>query len=354
MKTTLLVGTKKGAYLFEAGKDRKFAQTGAHFGGYPVYHLAYDGRNTPTVYAAWNAEWFGSTIQFMQRQGKKWGPWEKAKTAPGFSKKSGLKLKKIWAIAPGLPQEEHVVYAGVEPAALFRSGDGGRTWEPVKGLNEHPHARTWQPGGGGLCLHTILRVDALTTLVAISTGGVYRSTDAMSTWAPANSGIPADFMPNKRPEYGQCVHKIARAADGSFYLQNHGGVLHSKSGDEWKPIGKKLPSDFGFALGLHPRDPAVAWVVPVSGETRMPIGGAFVVYRTSDRGKSWKRQSRGLPQENACLNVLRDGMAVDESGGVYLGTNTGQLFASFDEGDSWSAIASYLPPIYSVTAVAES
>jgi photosystem II stability/assembly factor-like uncharacterized protein len=348
MKTTLLVGTKKGAYFFK-GKGKKFIQTAEHFGGYPVHHLAYDGRNTPTIYAAWNAEWFGSTIQILRRKGKTWGEWEKAKVAPGFSKGSGLKLKKIWIIRPGLQSEKHVVYAGVEPAALFRSENGGETWEPVTGLNEHPHAKSWQPGSG-LCLHTIVRVDADTTYVAISTGGVCRSKDGMKSWAPVNKGVSADFMPEKNPEYGHCVHKIERAPDGTFYMQNHGGVLHSKTGDDWKQIDAKLPSNFGFALGVHPNDPNRAWVIPVAPETRTPIKGAFAVYRTGNCGKTWDRLSRGLPQKNAYLNVLRDGMAVDAAGNVYIGTNTGQLFASFNGGDSWTTLADYLPPIYSVTA----
>jgi hypothetical protein len=275
-------------------------------------------------------------------------------------KKEPEKLNKVWHILPGRESEPGVLYAGAQPATLFISTDRGESWTLNEGLYDHPQRGSWNPGAGGLCLHTILLdpKNPKRMFVAISAAGCYRSDDGGGTWAPYNKNVRADFNPDRFPEFGQCVHKMAfhPSRPELIYQQNHCGVYRSdNAGEDWLDIGDgRLPSRFGFPIVVHPHDPLTVYVVlEQSDEYRMSVDGKFAVWRSRDAGESWQRLTAGLP-ENAHLVVLRDAMATDtlEDAGLYVGTDTGQLFYSRDAGDTWELLADYLPPILSVeTAV---
>jgi len=263
---------------------------------------------------------------------------------------------------PGNAGQPDTLYCGVEPAALFRSDDAGETWSLVKGLYDHPHRPQWQPGGGGLCLHTILPDPANKDRmhIAISTGGVYRTDDGGETWDVRNKGVRAQFLPPEQryPEFGQCVHKIVShpANPNRLFLQNHWGLYRSDDGaDSWQDIANGVPSDFGFALEVDHNDPNTAFIIPLeSDEFRCTPEAKLRVYRTSDAGESWQPLTNGLPQENAFETVLRDGMSADtlQPTGLYFGTRNGKLFGTTDRGDSWRAIMEGLPAVVCVkTAV---
>ena len=269
-------------------------------------------------------------------------------------------LKQAWQITPGTRHEPDVVYVGAEPASLFRSTDGGQTFELVRGLWDHPHRPTWQPGFGGLCLHTILldERDPGQLTVAISTGGVYRSDDAGHSWRASNAGIRADFMPEDQryPEYGQCVHKVARdaASADTLFLQNHGGLYRSDdNGASWQDIANGVPSDFGFPMLTHPRNAGTAYCIP-NGDAfnRWTPEARLRVYRTGNAGQSWEALTRGLPQKDAYITVLRDAFAADQQdpAGLYFGTRSGELYGSRDDGQTWQLLADHLPPILAVRA----
>lgn len=353
-KTLLIVGTKKGVFLFTS-KDRKRWQLRGPFQpGREINHAIYDAR-TRRVYATANDSWFGSQIVFSPDMGK---TWKNAKLNPAFPEGSGQKLDRIWHIEPGLAAEPNVVYAGVAPAALFRSEDAGETWRELTGLTQHPSRPHWHPGAGGLCLHSII-VDTVhpgRLYVGISAVGVLRSDDNGVTWQTANRGTRAEFLPDKLPEFGQCVHKLLLADPESSLLfqQNHCGVYRSaNAGESWQEISAGLPSDFGFPLAIHPREPETIFVIPLKGaEFRCPPQNKLRVYRSRNGGKTWKALGKGLPQKDAFVSVYREGMAMDagEPAGVYFGTNTGKIFGSRNEGDSWHLVADNLPPVYSVEA----
>ena len=263
---------------------------------------------------------------------------------------------KVWNITPGRPEEPGVLYAGIEPAALFRSDDRGETWVLNESLYNHPTRPQWFPGAGGLCLHTIMLdpADMNRMYVAISTGGCYRTDDGGVTWRPRNKNVRADFLPDHYPEFGQCVHKMDMhpSRPNVLFQQNHCGVYRSDNcGDDWIDIGDgKLPSRFGFPIAVHPHDPDTVYVaLEESDEYRMSVDGRFALWRSRDAGASWLRLTKGLPA-NAYLNVLREALALDtlEQAGLYVGTNTGQLFHSRDGGDSWQVLADFLPPVLSV------
>ncbi|OGS48766.1 MAG: hypothetical protein A3K68_03905 [Euryarchaeota archaeon RBG_16_68_13] len=350
----MLVGTRKGAFIFHSGDRKRWSLLGPYFEGVPVYHMALDPRDGRTVYAAATSEHWGPSVH-RARIG---GDFRAGKSAPRFDPSTGLAVTRVWHVEPGPADEPGTLYAGVEPAALFRSDDGGDTWRGLDGLNLHPTRKGWQPGNGGLCLHSVLvdPRDPRHLLAGISAVGVWETRDSGGTWSPQNEGVRADFLPDKYPEWGQCVHHLAwdTAGDGGIFQQNHCGSYYRPAGQRrWTEVTKGLPSGFGFAIAAHPRRKRTAWVVPLEGDfNRVPPNGRLAVWRTTSAGKTWKRTGAGLPGPHAYMGVLREGLATDRADpvGLYLGTNTGKLYGSRDEGRSWREIADDLPPILSVAA----
>jgi photosystem II stability/assembly factor-like uncharacterized protein len=355
----VLVGTTKGAFLFRSDVSRRrFNISGPHLGGHEIASIALDRRNGHSRILAGSMSWhWGAGIVTSDDLGETWS--DPAVRRVKFPEDTGAAIARVWQITPAGADHPNVVYAGVEPAALFKSTDSGETFSLVDGLWNHPHRPTWHPGGGGLCLHTIKPdpTEPNRMLVAISTGGVYRTEDGGKTWQARNAGIRADFLPdNPNPEYGQCVHKIARdpVEPSTLYLQNHGGLYRSEDGgDSWTDMANGVPSDFGFAMLAHPRKQGTAYIVPLAADmTRWTAEGKCRVYRTQDGGRSWQPLSNGLPQDHAYHVVLRDGLAADtlEPAGLYFGTRTGHLYGSADEGESWQLLADSLPPVLCVKA----
>jgi photosystem II stability/assembly factor-like uncharacterized protein len=356
----VLVGTTKGAFLLTADADRKkWKVDGPHFRGESVYALAFDSRGgRQRTYASTNSMHWGSVLRSSDDFGKTW-------TAPDrqnvrFPAESGLSLKQIWQICPGPAAEPDVLYCGVEPSALFESRDAGETWAPVKGLLNHEHRPKWTPGGGGMCLHTILPdpSNRQRMLIAMSTGGVYRTDDGGKSWRARNVGVRAQFMPNKYPEFGQCVHKVVHhpARPERLFLQNHWGLYRSDDwGDTWTDVANGVPSDFGFSMAAHPHDEDTVYIVPIESDMfRCTPEAKMRVYRTRDAGESWKPLTKGLPQKGAYETVLRDALATDslDPAGVYVGTRSGKLYGSANHGNSWETIADGLPSIVCVKAAA--
>ena len=354
----LLVGTMKGAFLFHANRDRReWRREGPWFRGQTVYSLAFDQRGgRHRVLAGTQSFHWGSVVRTSDDYGATWSSPERQNVR--FPEGSELALKNIWQIRPGRAAEPEVLYCGVEPAALFESRDAGETWSPVEGLLNHEHRPQWQPGGGGLCLHTIVLdpSDPRRMGVAISTGGFYRTEDGGASWRARNQGVRAEFLPDKHPEFGQCVHKVVHhpSRPERLFLQNHWGLYRSDDwGDSWHDVANGVPSDFGFAMEMHPHDPDTVYIVPLeSDEFRVVPEARLRVFRTRDAGASWEPLTRGLPQEDAFETVLRDCLTSDghESPGIYFGTRLGNLFGSADGGESWTQIADALPPIVCVKA----
>ena len=354
----LLVGTMKGAFLLRADAARKkWRLEGPHFQGFAVYAMLHDGRTARNrTYAAANNPFFGSALRSSEDYGRSWS--EPERYTIKFPEESGRALKQIWQITPGRATEPDVLYCGVEPAALFESRDGGESWEPNRGLLMHEHQPRWQPGAGGLCLHTIVldpdNPDRM--LIAISAAGVYRTDDGGKTWAARNVGVRAEFLPDKHPEFGQCVHKVVHhpAKPERLFLQNHWGLYRSDDwGDSWTDIANGVPSDFGFAMQMHPHDPDTVYIVPLESDMfRCTPEAKLRVYRTSDAGASWEPMTDGLPQKNAYETVLRDALTADsnEAAGIYFGTRSGKLFGSMDDGATWRELADGLPPVVCVKA----
>ena len=354
----LLVGTLKGAFFLRAPATRTaWAVEGPYLPGRAVYALAHDGREgRQRIWASAASMHWGAVLVSTDDWGRTWT--EPPEANVKFPVESGLALRQIWQITPGRADEPDTLYCGVEPAALFRSTDGGKAWTVVRGLLDHPHRPRWTPGGGGLCLHTIVTdpVRADRMWVAISTGGVYRTDDGGRTWAARNVGIRAEFLPEKYPEFGQCVHKIVQPPRGkTLFLQNHWGLYRSDDGgDSWQDVARGVPSDFGFAMAAHPHDPDTVYVLPLeSDQFRCPPEGKLRVYRTRSGGRTWEPLSRGLPQQRVYETVLRDAMTTDalDPVGVYFGTRNGKLFASNDGGGSWRLTVDSLPPVVCVRAV---
>jgi serine/threonine protein kinase len=354
----LLLGTTKGAFLARSKSDRKhWDVAGPYFHGHAVYSLAYDNRNgRHRLWASTGSPLWGTYLRSSDDFGKTWtNPLE---AHIKFPPESGLSLKNIWKIALGPPEAADKLYCGVEPAALFESQDAGETWSLVRGLFEHPHRPRWMPGQGGLCLHTILLhpTDAGRMHVGISAAGVYRTDDGGRSWQARNRGIRVTFMPERFPEFGQCVHKIVRHPDRPerLFLQNHWGLYRSDDGaGSWNDIAQGLPSDFGFAMAIHPHDPDCVYIVPMeSDEFRCTPEGRLRVYRTRNAGASWEPLTRGLPQQSAYETVLRDGMVTDslDPVGVYFGTRSGKLYASRDAGKTWKELLNGLPQIVCVAS----
>jgi photosystem II stability/assembly factor-like uncharacterized protein len=351
-KVLLLVGTKKGLFLFTSPDRRQWAASGPFQPGREINHAVLDPRSG-RIFATANDSWFGCEIVSSPDLGRSWEP---ATLNPKFRESSGLKLERIWHLEPGRVAERDVLYAGVAPAALFRSEDNGKTWGEVTTLTAHQTRPHWHPGAGGLCLHSIVidHAQAGRMFTGISAVGVFRSEDGGATWQTANQGTRAEFLPDKLPEFGQCVHKLLMSDGASpvLYQQNHCGVYRSANGGRsWDEITAGLPSDFGFPLALHPRQPETLYVIPLQGaEFRCPPGRRLRVYRSRDGGKSWEALSRGLPAEDFYGGVYREGMAADslDPAGVYFGSNTGKVFHSDDEGETWRLLADNLPPVFSV------
>ena len=357
----LLVGTIKGAFVLRSNARRtRWEVGGPYFHGNAVYGLAYDDRaGRHRIWASSQSFW-GTMLRSSDDFGKSWTNPQEA--AIRFPLDTGLSLKNIWQITLGRPQEPDVLYCGVEPAALFESRDAGETWSLVRGLFEHPHRPRWMPGNGGLALHTIVLdpSDQRRMYVAISAGGVYRTEDGGGTWTAQNRGIRVVFAPDKFPEFGQCVHKIAMHPERPerLFLQNHWGVYRSDNrAESWTDIGDGMPSDFGFPMVMHPRNPDCVYIIPVeSDDFRCTCDGRLRVYRTRNAGSTWEPLMRGLPQKQAYETVLRDAMTTDslDPAGIYFGTRSGQLFASHDEGRTWQRILEGLPSVLCLrTAVVE-
>jgi hypothetical protein len=355
----LLVGTTKGAFIIRSNAQRRRWEIGGpYFHGHNVYGLAYDGRaGRHRIWASTQSYW-GTMLRFSDDFGKSWTDPEQAPIR--FPPDTGVSLKNIWQIAPGNAEEPNVLYCGVEPAALFKSEDGGETWSLMRGLFDHPHRPRWMPGNGGLALHTIVLdpTERSRMYVGISAGGVYKTNDAGLTWTAQNRGIRVTFQPDQYPEFGQCVHKIALhpAHPERLFLQNHWGLYRSDDyAESWTEIGNGLPSDFGFPIVMHPRNPDCVYVVPVESDVfRCACDGRLRVYRTRNAGESWEALSRGLPQKRAYETVLRDAMAADplDPAGIYFGTRSGQLFGSSDEGRTWEKIHEGLPAVVCVRCAA--
>ena len=355
----LLVGTVKGAFLLRAPATRATWEVGGpYLAGRAVYALTHDSRaGRRRIWASATSMHWGAVLVSTDDWGRTWTEPEEANVK--FPAESGLALKQIWQVVPGRAAEPDTLYCGVEPAALFRSTDGGQTWNCVSGLLDHPHRPRWTPGGGGLCLHTIVLdpVKAARMWVAVSTAGVYRTDDGGRTWAARNVGIRAEFLPEKYPEFGQCVHKIVQHPErpATLFLQNHWGLYRSDdAGDSWQDVAHGVSSDFGFPMAIHPREPDTVYVLPLESDTfRCPPGGKLRVYRTRNGGRSWQPLTRGLPQQGAYETVLRDALATDtlDPAGVYFGTRNGKLFASRDGGTSWRLAVEGLPPVVCVRAV---
>ena len=376
----LLAGTMKGAFVLRSDKQRRQWDVGGpYFPGRAIYALAYDDRNgRQRLWAAVNSSYWGSYLSSSEDFGKTWtepetygvkfpqsepapaAPMQDANPATNATANADLSLKQIWQIALGHPDEPDTLYAGVEPAALFKSTDAGATWSLVKGLHDHPHRSQWMPGGGGLCLHTILPDPSNNKrlFVAISTGGVYRTDDGGENWQPRNQGVRAQFLPEGQqyPEWGQCVHKIVSHPSNPrrLFLQNHWGLYKTEDGgDSWTDIANGVPSDFGFAMEVDPNDAGSVYIIPLeSDEFRCTPEGKLRLYRTRNAGASWEAVENGLPQQNALETVLRDGLSADslQPTGLYFGTRSGKLFGSTDSGESWSAILESLPPVVCVKA----
>ncbi len=360
----LLVGTRKGAFVLTSdGKRARWKVNGPHFGGWEIYHLKGSPADPDRVYASQSTGWFGQLIQRSDDGGKSWEPvgnefvydgdagthqWYDGTPHP-------WEFARVWHLEPSLSDPD-TIYAGVEDAAIFRSTDGGRSWKELPGLRGHGTGSSWQPGAGGLCLHTILLdpTDNGRILVAISAAGVFRSDDAGESWRPVNRGLKSEGIPDPDAEVGHCVHRIAMhpSRPESVFMQKHWDVMRSDDGGEsWREVSGNLPTDFGFPIEVHAHEPETIYVVPIKSDSEhYPPDGKLRVYRSRSGGHEWEALTKGLPQRNCYVNVLRDAMAVDalEPCGVYFGTTGGQVYASADAGDSWKAVVRDLPAVLSV------
>ena len=356
--TLLIAGTRKGLVLAR-GRAGSWETEPLQLPMQAVYAVGVDtrGAGAPRLFAGATSEHWGPTVLRSDDLGRSWREPERAPVA--FPERTGAALGRVWQIQPGPADQPGVVYAGTEPTALFRSEDGGRTFELNEALWDHPHRPEWAPGFGGQALHTIVPYpgDPERMLVAMSTGGVYRTVDGGRSWDPANSGIKATFLPepDQYPEFGQCVHKVAPDAGDPdrLYLQNHNGVYRSTDwGQSWTEAAKGLPAEFGFSVAADARRPGRAYLFPLtSDEFRFAPDFRRRVYRTDDGGEDWRELSEGLPVEDFYSLVLRDAMCTDdgEPAGAYFGTRTGELYACAD--DRWTTVATGLPDVLSVRAV---
>jgi photosystem II stability/assembly factor-like uncharacterized protein len=361
----VLVGTRKGAFVLTAdGRRATWKIAGPHFGGWEIYHLKGSPANPDRLYASQCSGWFGQLIQRSNDAGKTWEPVGNKflyDGTPGPHKwydgtPHPWEFKRVWHLEPS-PGDPDTVYAGVEDAALFRTTDGGATWQELPGLRTHKSASHWQPGAGGLCLHTIIAdvKHAGRMFIAISAAGAFRTDDDGATWRPINKGLMSQgVLPDPDAEVGHCVHHIAMHSErpNVLYMQKHWDVMRSHdAGESWHEVSGNLPTDFGFAIDVHAHEPDTIYVVPIKSDSEhYPPDGKLRVYRSRTGGNEWEPLTNGLPQQDCYVNVLRDAMAVDrlDECGVYFGTSGGQVYASKDGGDHWTAIAQNLPPVLSV------
>ena len=357
-EVVLAVGTAKALFVVRSSKERTtFRLSEPMLAAEEVASAGADSRGEPPRLFVGATNWhWGSMVRQSDDLGRTWSDPDVGNVK--FPEGEDATVTRIWQVQPAGPSEPDVVYAGVEPAALFRSEDRGETFSLVRGLWDHPHRPQWPPGGGGLCLHSIVvhPDDPRRIVVGISAAGVYRTADGGATWEPSNGNIAAAGSADPYPEFGQCVHRLAAdpLAPDIVYLQSHGGLYRSDDfGASWKDVENGIPSNFGFPLAVHPSRGGVAYVIPLcAGESRWPIDGKLAVYRTADSGGSWERLDRGLPSRSY-FSVLRDAMCTDrhDPAGIYFGTRSGEVFASVDEGESWKRIATRLPGVLSVRAL---
>ena len=347
-------GTRKGMFTLRSCDCRgAWGEPELSLAGWDVYHCIEDPRDPVRLYAAANHAVWGPRVARSLDGGR---TWDEPTQSPAFPEGSGAAVKAVWFIRPGHAERPGEVWAGVEPAALFHSDDWGATWEPVESLNDHPTRSFWQPGGGGMCLHGISLdpIDPDRLIATVSAGGAYRSDDHGMSWRPINQGIRAGFMPDPVPPAGHCVHKLVRSAVDPelLFQQNHcGAYVSADGGCSWREVTAGLPSEFGFAAAAHPTAKGTFYLAPLQADSfRAFPDGAMTVWRTRDGGESWEPLRGGLPQRGAYLASYRAAMATDASGpaGIFLGTTTGQIFASADDGDNWREIARYMPPILSL------
>jgi photosystem II stability/assembly factor-like uncharacterized protein len=385
----VLVGTKKGAFILTGdGKRQKWNVSGPFFGGWEMYHLKASTVDPNRIYASQTSGWFGQIIQRSDDGGKTWfqpgTPPEETKTPEGMPKGESNKFvydvspqtgkpltthqwydgtqhpwefKRVWHLEPSLTDPD-TVYAGVEDAAMFITRDGGKSWQELSGLRGHGTGPQWSPGAGGMGLHTILidPTNPKRMYIAISAAGAFRTDDAGKTWKPINKGLHSQYIPNPTAEVGHCVHRIAlnRTRPGVLFMQKHWDVMRSDdAGESWHEISGNLPTDFGFPIEVHAHEPNTVYVVPIKsdGEHFVPEG-KLRVYRSKSGGNDWEPLTKGLPQENCYVNILRDATSIDtlDPCGIYFGTTGGQVYASADGGNSWTAIVRDLPAVYSVEA----
>ncbi len=360
----VLVGTRKGAFILTSdGKRERWEVTGPHFGGWEIYHVKGSPADPDRIYASQTSGWFGQVTQRSNDGGRTWEPAGNKFVYDGVpgthqwydGTPHPWAFKRVWHLEPSLTDPD-TVYAGVEDAALFRSADGGQTWAELPGLRGHGSGSRWQPGAGGLCLHTILldphRQGRI--FVAISAAGAFRSDDGGATWKAINRGLSSQGIPSPEAEVGHCVHRLAMhpSRPDVLFMQKHWDVMRTDdAGESWREVSGNLPSDFGFVIDVHAHEPETIYVVPIKSDSEhYPPDGRLRVYRSRTGGDEWEALTTGLPQRDCYVNVLRDAMAVDalEDCGVYFGTTGGQVYVSPDAGDTWTAIVRDLPPVVSV------
>ena len=360
----VLVGTRKGAFILTSdGKRKSWDVSGPHFAGWEIYHVKGSPADPNRLYASQCSGWFGQQVQRSNDGGKSWEPVENKFTYEGVpgthlwydGTPHPWEFKRVWHFEPSLDDPD-TVYAGVEDAAIFKTTDGGKSWNELPGLRGHGSGSKWQPGAGGMCLHTILLdpTNAKRMYIAISAAGAFRTDDAGATWKPINHGLRSEYIPDPNADVGHCVHRIAmhRSRPNTLYMQKHWDVMRTDdAGDAWHEVSGNLPTDFGFVIDVNTNEPETIYVVPIKSDSEHYVHeGKLRVYRSRTGGNEWEPLTKGLPQENCYVNVLRDAMSVDalDPCGVYFGTTGGQVYASPDSGDSWNPIVRDLPAVLSV------
>ncbi|HEY3929950.1 MAG TPA: sialidase family protein [Candidatus Koribacter sp.] len=362
----LLVGTKKGAFILNSdGKRQNWTVDGPHFAGWEMYHLKGSPADPNRIYASQTSGWFGQQVQRSDDGGKTWNPVGNKFAYDGVpgthqwydGTPHPWEFKRVWHFEPSLTDPD-TVYAGIEDAALFKSTDGGQNWTELSGLRKHHTGNKWQPGAGGMGLHTIILdpSNAKRIFIAISAAGAFRTDDGGESWKPINQGLRSQYIPDPTAEIGHCVHHVCAHPEkpDTLFMQKHWDVLRTdNAGEKWVEVSGNLPTDFGFVIDVHAHEPETIYVVPIKSDSEhFPLDGALKVFRSKSGGNEWEPLTKGLPQQNCFVNVLRDAMSVDrlDKCGIYFGTTGGQVYASNDAGDSWKAVVHDLPAVLSVEA----